>query len=72
MYMCLPFEVGFHIFWYCDRVFFLTQMKAPNLAKLGVFWKIWEDLLKKAPNLSKTGCFSIKIGILMGRFLGQK
>ena len=37
---------------------FCPRPKAPNLAKLGVFWKIWP---KKHPICSKLGVFCFKI-----------
>ena len=66
--MCLPFRVVFHRFGILIG-WFLSQMKAPNFTKKRC---ILENFGKKAPNFSQIGCFSIKIGILMGGFLSQK
>ena len=47
---------------------FSSQMKAPNLHKLGVFCA---NDGKKHPILAKSGVFLYKIGILMGCKWGQ-
>ena len=62
------FSGGFSQIWYIDRVVFVTDESA-QFCKIGC---ILENFGKKAPNFSQIGCFSIKIGILMGGFLSQK
>ena len=62
------FSDGFSQIWNIDRVVFVTDESA-QFCKIGC---ILEKFCKKAPNFSQIGCFSIKIGILMGGFLSQK